>query len=658
MHATPGNDAALLDELIRVTRRLGGDPSLVLHGGGNSSVKAEWTGVDGVADPALIVKGSGHDMGTITADGFAPLDLRTVRRLLPPTVVHPDAVMPALLAARLDSDAPAPSVETLVHAALPARFVLHTHADAVLAVTDSAEGRSAAERVWGDSVALLDYAAPGYPLGAAVADLVASWGGSTPVNAIVVLGHGVFTFADTAEEAVAAHDAVIAAALAAVPGLDHPAPAAPTPGEAAANPAAAVDPAALSALRSRLSAAAGAPLIVTAHPQSPIAALSAADPELLRETARGVATPDHVTWTGPWLALDADLDAYAQRYASHLAEQADTASDSAAADAFPKAVADPALGFVTVGRTPAETAAIAEIVEHTAGIARAARAFGGYRPPAPEHVRELEQWSAQRAKTGRRTGDGAHAGKIALVTGAASGIGRAIALSLLEDGAVVVGWDVSPAVSDVSDSDRWLGQVVDVTDTAAQERAIGEIVQRFGGLDILVPAAGIFPAAKHLSELDDALWSRTVAINVTSVQVLFRLAHSFLADAPGGGRVIVIASKNVAAPGPGAAAYSASKAALNQLARVAALEWAGAGIRVNIVNPDAVFDTGLWTPELLAQRAEHYGVTVEAYKRRNLLHTEVTSRQIGRLVSVVAGSVFDSVTGAQLPIDGGNERVI
>ena len=183
-------------------------------------------------------------------------------------------------------------------------------------------------------------------------------------------------------------------------------------------------------------------------------------------------------------------------------------------------------------------------------------------------------------------------------------------------------------------------------------------MERFGGVDIVVPAAGIFPAAKHLNELDDALWARTMAINVTSVQTLFRLVHPHLVHAVDGGRVVVIASKNVAAPGPGAAAYSASKAALNQLSRVAALEWAGDGIRVNVVNPDAVFDTGLWTPELLATRAQHYGVSVEEYKRRNLLRTEVTSRQIGRLVSVVAGSVFDSVTGAQLPIDGGNERVI
>jgi NAD(P)-dependent dehydrogenase (short-subunit alcohol dehydrogenase family) len=321
-------------------------------------------------------------------------------------------------------------------------------------------------------------------------------------------------------------------------------------------------------------------------------------------------------------------------------------------------MADPELGFLTAGPTPADTAAIADIVEHTAAIANAARALGGYRPPSGAHVRELQQWSAQQAKAQRRDEREPHSGKVALVTGAASGIGRAIAEALLADGAAVAGWDVSPTVVDVSDAPGWLGQVVDVTDAGAQERAIAAIVERFGGVDIVVPAAGIFPAAKHLNELDDALWARTMAINVTSVQTLFRLVHPHLVHAVDGGRVVVIASKNVAAPGPGAAAYSASKAALNQLSRVAALEWAGDGIRVNVVNPDAVFDTGLWTPELLATRAQHYGVSVEEYKRRNLLRTEVTSRQIGRLVSVVAGSVFDSVTGAQLPIDGGNERVI
>jgi rhamnose utilization protein RhaD (predicted bifunctional aldolase and dehydrogenase)/NAD(P)-dependent dehydrogenase (short-subunit alcohol dehydrogenase family) len=645
-HRLGGDGASLLTALVDVTRRLGSDPDLVLHGGGNSSVKADWLGLDGVAEPALLVKGSGQDMATIGPGGFVPLQLDRVRRLLPPTAVPAEALMDELLAARLDPAAPAPSVETLVHAALPARFVLHSHADAVLAVTDTPDARRAAERVWGDRVAILDYATPGAPLGAAVADLVA---GGLTASGIVVLGHGLFAFADDAAEALAVHDELVALAAAAVPPVALPAPPA----------APAADPVAIGALRRRIADALGAPVVLVRHPDSPVAGLHATDPALLRELAAGVATPDHVTWTGPWVALDADVDAYADRYRAYVAEQAARLGiDVEPVSPAPRAIVDPELGFLTVGRDPAHAAAVADIVAHTAGIAARARALGGYAPPSPDHVFDLEYWGAQQAKAVRRDARGAHAGKVALVTGAASGIGRACAEALLADGACVVAQDISPAVVGLVDDPRWLGQVVDVTDPAAQEAAIAAAVDRFGGIDVVVPAAGVFPAAKHLAELDLALWERSMAINVTSVTTLFRLVHPHLKQALGGGRVVVIASKNVAAPGPGAAAYSASKAALNQLARVAALEWAPDGIRVNVVNPDAVFDTGLWTPELLAQRAAHYGLTVEEYKRRNLLRTEVTSAAVGRLVSLVAGPAFDATTGAQIPIDGGNERVI
>lgn len=175
---------------------------------------------------------------------------------------------------------------------------------------------------------------------------------------------------------------------------------------------------------------------------------------------------------------------------------------------------------------------------------------------------------------------------------------------------------------------------------------------------MLVVAAGVFPQSQPLAELELGTWRRTMGVNVDSAALLLSRAHPLLACAPGGGRVVVVASKNVVAPGKGAAAYSASKAALTQLSRVAALEWAGDGIRVNLVHPDAVFDTGLWTPELLATRAAHYGMSVEEYKRRNLLGTEVTSAAVGRLVRAMADETFACTTGAQVPVDGGNERVI
>ncbi|HEV7820651.1 MAG TPA: SDR family oxidoreductase, partial [Burkholderiales bacterium] len=180
----------------------------------------------------------------------------------------------------------------------------------------------------------------------------------------------------------------------------------------------------------------------------------------------------------------------------------------------------------------------------------------------------------------------------------------------------------------------------------------------FGGIDMLVLNAGIFPSAGSIAELADTAWRKVRQVHLDSNLLLMRECHALLKLAPHGGRVAVIGSKNVPAPGPGAAAYSASKAALTQLARVAALEWGTDNIRINTLHPNAVFDTGIWSAELLAERASRYGISIEEYKRNNVLKTEVTSKDVAALAAEMCGPLFAKTTGAQIPIDGGNERVI
>jgi NAD(P)-dependent dehydrogenase (short-subunit alcohol dehydrogenase family) len=175
---------------------------------------------------------------------------------------------------------------------------------------------------------------------------------------------------------------------------------------------------------------------------------------------------------------------------------------------------------------------------------------------------------------------------------------------------------------------------------------------------MLVLNAGVFPASRRIESLPDDEWRRVFQVNLDANLRLLREAHPLLTQAPRGGRVVVVGSRNVPAPGPGAAAYSASKAALTQLARVAALEWAGSGVRVNMVHPDAVFDTGIWTPEVLEARARSYGMTVAEYRTRNLLRAEVRSADVAEIVAELCGTLFAKTTGAQIPIDGGNDRVI
>jgi NAD(P)-dependent dehydrogenase (short-subunit alcohol dehydrogenase family) len=222
----------------------------------------------------------------------------------------------------------------------------------------------------------------------------------------------------------------------------------------------------------------------------------------------------------------------------------------------------------------------------------------------------------------------------------------------------VVGLDRDDGVGDTFDGAAWLGVVTDVTDPGAQQGALDEAVEHFGGVDIAVVAAGVFPASEAIASLDMSTWRSTMAVNVDAVAQLLSELHPLLVRSPVGGKVVVIGSKNVPAPGQGAGPYSASKAALTQLARVAALEWAPDGINVNVVHPDAVFDTGLWSDEIIAERAARYGLTPEEYRTRNLLGTEVRSADVAAVVAALCGRTFRVTTGAQVPIDGGNERVV
>ncbi|WP_372593379.1 bifunctional aldolase/short-chain dehydrogenase [Actinotalea sp.] len=640
----------LLDELVAATREIGADPRLVLHGGGNSSLKATVTDVTGREITVLFVKGSGHDMATIGADGFAPMRLDRLRELLPPVRMSDRRLRNELRCAVLDSDAPDPSVETLVHALLPQAAVLHSHADVVLALTNTPEGPRHVREAYGDRVVVVDYAMPGPDLAEACQRAWAEQ--STPATeGLVVLHHGLFAVGDTPAQALERHRSLIDAAEAHLAA----APARALPQVPEAPPA---DPVAVARLRKRLSDAAGFPVVLRRSSDTTARAMLA-DPALRATLERGPLTPDHVIWTKRTPLIGDDVEGYVREYAAYVdANAARRGAELVMLDPAPRVVLDEELGLLTCGRSARESAIAEDLYRHTLATILDSERLGGYAALSADHVFDLEYWTLQQDKLLRSAPRGSLAGTVAVVTGAASGIGRACAAELLACGASVVGWDRDAAVATTFDGPEWLGLQVDVTDEEDVTAALAAGVDAFGGLDVLVVAAGIFPGAQHLGELPMSTWRKVMAVNVDSVAYLFGEAHPLLAAAPGGGRVVIIASKNVPAPGPGAAAYSSSKAALTQLSRVAALEWAPDGIRVNLVHPDAVFDTGLWTPELLAARAEHYGMSVDDYKRRNLLRAEVTSVDVARLARSMADDTFRCTTGAQVPIDGGNERVI
>jgi NAD(P)-dependent dehydrogenase (short-subunit alcohol dehydrogenase family) len=222
----------------------------------------------------------------------------------------------------------------------------------------------------------------------------------------------------------------------------------------------------------------------------------------------------------------------------------------------------------------------------------------------------------------------------------------------------VVALDRNPAVQTQWKRADVLGVTCDLTDTKAIDKALDAAVKRFGGVDMLVLHAGIFPSSSPIQSIAPESWRSAMTVNVEANLLVMQACHPLLKLAPRGGRIVVIGSKNVPAPGPGAAAYSASKAALNQLARVAALEWSKDGIRINSLHPNQVFDTALWTEEVLASRAKAYNMTVEQYKKNNLLKAEVSSKDVSELAAEMCGALFAKTTAAQVPVDGGNERVV
>ncbi|HHW82835.1 MAG TPA: SDR family oxidoreductase [Actinomycetales bacterium] len=423
---------------------------------------------------------------------------------------------------------------------------------------------------------------------------------------------------------------------------------------------------ALAHLRRLVSDAAGRDMLLRTH-ADPESRTFASDPALTAAAARGPITPDHATRTKPtplvapggWQDGEDLVGAYGEAYRAYVERHRSRRERSLTElDPAPRVIYHPEHGLVVAGTSARELGVNSDIARHTMRVVRTAESLGGYEPVDEEHVFDLEYWSLQQAKMTRGRSPRPLDGQVAVVTGAASGIGRACAEALLGAGCAVVGWDLNPDVADTFETEAWLGVEVDVTDRAAVERGLRAAVEYFGGMDILVVGAGIFPTSKPLGEMELESFQRTMAVNVESVVTLYGLAWPLLEHSRQGGRVVVVASKNVIAPGAGAAAYSSSKAAVTQLSRVAALEWAPKGIRVNLMHPDAVFDTGLWTPELLAARAEHYGLTVEQYKRRNLLKTEVNAATCGAMALTMVTEPFRCTTGAQVAIDGGSDRTI
>ena len=667
---------------VYTSRLIGRDPDLVMHGGGNTSLKGSVTTLVGDEVEALFVKGSGWDLDAIEPPGLPAVDLAHLRRLRGLGALSDEEMVNQLRTHLFDASAPNPSVETLLHAFLPHRFIDHTHADIALVVTNQprAEGEAMVRDAFGARWAVVPYIMPGFALAKLAAEVFER---DTHVEGLVLLNHGLFTFADDARTA---YDRMIAGVDRAERFVRKHAAAATR-----VTVAGGLEPRAAAArlgpvLRGVLAESTGDAdrpwrRMVLEHRVSDAVLSALARPDAATLALAGPLTPDHVIRTkGPHCFVadlpldDAALRArlasavaeYRTRYDAYVgANRSRARTPITKLDALPRVLLVPGVGIIAAGRTKADARIAADIAEHTVPAKALANAVGRYVALSDGDLFDMEYWSLEQAKLGKAK-EAVLAGQVALVTGAVGAIGFGICKALMAAGAHVVVADLDPArvqaaVEDLDPKRKGLalGVAMDVTDEAAVARGMADACALFGGVDVVVLNAGI----AHVSPLeatDPAAFRRVIDVNLTGYFLVLHEAIAVLRRQGTGGNVVVNSSKNVFGPGADFGAYSASKAGGHQLGKVAALELASAGIRVNMINADAVFgDTrrpsGLWQ-KVGPARARSKGLDPTAlqehYRQRNLLKAIVKPEHVGNAVVFFASNLTPT-TGATLPVDGG-----
>lgn len=646
--ALAGDDLALR---VYTSRLLGASEDLVMHGGGNTSVKGVTTDFFGNEVEVLYVKGSGWDLKTIEKPGFPAIRLAETRQLAELDELSDTDMTLQLRAQMLDPSGPSPSVEAILHAIMPPRFIDHTHTDAIITLTNNPGGEEIIAELFPDCLAL-PYIMPGFILSKQVNDALKETD-LARYKGIILMHHGVFTFSDDAREA---YENMIELVTRAEDYIEKHGAARHATAEGV------VDLRTLARIRRAVSTVRGGAQLAMLD-SSPDAKGYAARGDIASIACRGPITPDHVIRTKRIpVVIEAapahdvpEVAAYAAEYRNYFERNGSEALTIL--DQAPRCGIWRDNGSIAFGSSVKECGIVSDIARHTRWAVQTGESLGGWRALPEKDIFDLEYWVLEQAKLGKAGTPKAHQGRIALVTGANSGIGLATCAALAADGATVVGVDIDPGVEEALAAVGATGMVCDLTDDDAVRAAVESTVARYGGLDIIVCNAGMFKAGERIEEHSRETWDRTLAINLTATQRFMTATIPYLKLGVNPS-VLIVGSRNYTAPGPGAAAYSVSKAGVTQLARVAALELAADGVRVNVVHPDAVFDTGLWTEEALASSATRYGMTVEEYKTKNLLGREIRSRDVGVLLSILASDAFGATTGAQIPVDGGSDRVI
>lgn len=652
------------DTALRVytTRLLGGDPRLVLHGGGNTSVKTVQRDLLGDEVPVLRVKGSGWDMGNIEPAGLPAVRLEPLRRLQTLNALSDEGMVNFQRGNLLDSASPNPSVETLLHAFLPHKFIDHTHSTAVLSLTDQPDGDEICREVYGDRMGYVPYIMPGFALARAAAEVHAQ---SPDVTGLILHKHGIFTFGDTAQEA---YERMIDAVTLAEIRLQKKRKSVFVPARLPDEFASVDDVAPI--LRGLLAENLGADgwrRMVLEFRTGPEIMNYVNGADVARYSQTGVVTPDHNIRTKNYPLLlaapESDrLEAFRETAAAALAAYQEDyrayferhnprqKSPKTMLDPYPRVALVPGLGLFGIGADPKAAAIAADIAENTVQTITDAEAIGRYECVPEDDMFDIEYWSLEQAKLGKGA-ERPLARQVVAVTGAGGGIGSAIVAAFAREGATVVALDLDvAAAARAVEPSGGLALACNVTDRGSVAAAFASICEQFGGVDILVSNAGAAWSGR-IGEVSDAILRQSFELNFYGHQNVAQAAVRVMKAQGTGGVLLFNTSKQAVNPGPDFGPYGLPKSAALSLMRQYAIDYGAEGIRANAVNADRI-RSGLLDDAMIAARAAARGVTEAAYMGGNLLNREVRASDVAEAFVYLARA--NRTTAAIVTVDGGN----
>jgi rhamnose utilization protein RhaD (predicted bifunctional aldolase and dehydrogenase)/NAD(P)-dependent dehydrogenase (short-subunit alcohol dehydrogenase family) len=652
---------------VYTSRLIGADLSLVLHGGGNTSVKSVAKNALGEQVNVLYVKGSGWDLDTLQPPGLPGVQLDHLIKLRQLDSLSDEGMVNEQRTHLLDASSPNPSVETLLHAFLPHKFIDHSHADAILVIADQPDSDALCRKIYGDSMGIVPYIMPGFDLAKAAAEVYEK---NPDVKGLFLINHGLFTFGATAKESYDRHIEAVQQAEDFI--ASHETKKLSPIGTGTTADGGDILSAIGPCLRGLYAEETGQSWVIH-HRKDPAAYDFASSKECANWSQIGTATPDHVIRTkqkplllNPKNLNDPEklreeifsaLEKYKENYHQYFKANIEAKGvDKKELDQLPRIILVAGLGLVAIGKSVKETKIAADIYQHTIDIISKAFNVGQFAPLKDNDLFDMEYWSLEQAKLGKSK-PALTQGKIVYITGAASGIGRATAELFAKNGAslFLVDRDEETLSATVEELHKQYKtgiafQVMDVTDDKAVKESFESVTREFGGLDILLSNAGNAVRGR-IGDVDSATLRGSFELNFFAHQTLASQAVHLFQKQKTGGVLLFNASKAAFNPGKDFGPYALPKATVIALMKQYALDYGKEGIRSNAVNADRI-RTRLFTEKVLAERSAARGLTPDEYFKSNLLEIEVFDTDVAK--GFFEAALAEKTTGSVITIDGGN----